>query len=142
MTIERAVPFFAVSDIQRSMRYYVDGLGFEKKLDWVVDGEMRWCWLEQGGAALMLQAYAREGDHAWSPSGKPGEGVTIYFMCDDVIATYREFTARGIEAAPPFVGNGMWVTYLRDPDGYSLAFESVADAPEGTRYEDIEAGGA
>ncbi len=40
--------------------------------------------------------------------------------------------SRGIAAKRPFVGNGMWVTSLTDPDGYQLHFESETDAPEET----------
>jgi hypothetical protein len=28
----------------------------------------------------------------------------------------------------------MWVTSLRDPDGYSVEFESPTDVPEGTTF--------
>ncbi len=34
----------------------------------------------------------------------------------------------------PFVGNGMWVVVLNDPDGYHLDFESITDIPEETTY--------
>lgn len=62
--------------------------------------------------------------------------MSIFFICDDALALYREFTARGIKAKQPFVGNGMWVTSLADPDGYQLHFESVTDVPEETEYTD------
>jgi hypothetical protein len=54
------------------------------------------------------------------------------FICDDAVAFYRELTRRGIQATRPVVGNGMWVTSLRDPDGYSVEFESYTDLPEDT----------
>ncbi len=59
-----------------------------------------------------------------------GEGVSIYFICEDALAIYREVKSRGIRVAKPFVGNGMWVTSLSDPDGYQIYFESDADVPE------------
>ncbi|HEY1951278.1 MAG TPA: hypothetical protein VGG76_00605, partial [Gemmatimonadaceae bacterium] len=59
-----------------------------------------------------------------------GVGVSINFVCKDAVALYREFRSRGIDAKRPFVGNGMWVTHVRDPDGYNLYFESPTDAPE------------
>lgn len=34
----------------------------------------------------------------------------------------------------PFVGNGMWVTSLADPDGYWIDFESLMDVPEEKVY--------
>jgi len=38
----------------------------------------------------------------------------------------------------PFVGNGMWVISLRDPDGYDLHFESSTNVPEETLYVEEE----
>lgn len=55
-------------------------------------------------------------------------------MCDDAIALYLQFRARGIAAARPFVGNGFWVTSVTDPDGYKLEFESPTDVAEETEY--------
>ncbi len=133
--VKQAVPFFRVSNIERSLRYYVYGLGFEMTRKWIVEGKVRWCWLQHGGAALMLQ-FPKGGHDSWSPKGNLGEGVTICFQCDDALAIYREVTANGIKASRPFVGNGMWVTSLSDPDGYRIEFESLTDVPEDTQYSD------
>jgi hypothetical protein len=51
LKVEQAVPFFGVVDIRASLRYYVEGLGFEVTKQWVVDSKVRWCWLQRGGAA-------------------------------------------------------------------------------------------
>jgi len=128
--VQQAVPLFAVTNIETSVRYYVDGLGFAMTRVWFDDGKLRWCWLNQGGAALMLQEFPREGVDARVPPVNPGDGVTIYFVCSDAIAMYRAITSRGIQASRPVVENGMWITSLVDPDGYSIAFESYTDAPE------------
>jgi lactoylglutathione lyase len=47
-------------------------------------------------------------------------------------------TSRGIKAERPFVGNGMWVTSMSDPDGYKIFFESTTDVPEETVYSEKE----
>jgi len=134
--VEQAVPLFAVSSMAESLRFYGDGLGFVMTNQWIDEGQLRWCWLQHGGAAVMLQEIKRDGPHAWKPDGKLGVGVSINFICKDALALYREFRGRGIAAGRPFVGNGMWVTSLTDPDGYSLHFESVTDAPEESEYEE------
>ena len=134
--VKQTVPFLAVSDMEASIRYYVDGLGFEMRHKWIDEGKLRWCWLQRGGAALMLQEYRTEGHDAWVPDCKVGEGVSIYFICQDALAIYHEVTARGVETAAPFVGNAMWVTGMSDPDGYQLYFESDTDVPEETVYSD------
>ncbi len=136
--VQQAVPFLRVSDIEASVRYYVGGLGFEMTKQWTPEGKLQWCWLERGGAALMLQEIRRQGHGAWAPEGKLGEGVSIVFICRDALAIYREVTARGIKASMPFVGNAMWVTGLTDPDGYRIEFESDTDAPEETVYSGQE----
>jgi lactoylglutathione lyase len=134
--VRQAVPFFWVHDLQRSLQFYVAGLGFSLTKKWVHDGKLRWCWLELGDAAVMLQEFWREGDHRNVPDGTVGMGVSINFICRDAIALWREFTSRGLSAQQPFVGNSMWVTQISDPDGYHLCFESPTDAPEESIFSD------
>jgi lactoylglutathione lyase len=126
--VQQAVPFFWVSNMEASLRFYIDGLGFEMANKWTPDGDgrVRWCWLQLGNAAIMLQEYKT----SKKPEEKLGLGVTICFQCKDALTLYREFIARGIEAQRPFVGNGLWVTAVQDPDGYKLEFASPTDAPE------------
>jgi lactoylglutathione lyase len=139
--VKQAVPFFNVSKMEESLRFYVDGLGFAMTHKWIDEGKLRWCWLELGGAALMLQEFRKEGHDSWVPQGKVGEGVSIYFICEDALAIYREVTSRGIKARRPFVGNRMWVVSLSDPDGYKIHFESPTDVPEETVFSEPEAHG-
>src|SRR5262245_22753692 len=108
--LQQAVPFFVVQNIEASVRFYVGGRGFTMTRKWIHEGKLRWCWLERGGAALMLQEFWKEGHHAGAPEGKLGEGVSICFICEDALALYRELRSHGIQASRPFVGNGMWVS--------------------------------
>jgi catechol 2,3-dioxygenase-like lactoylglutathione lyase family enzyme len=132
--VRQAVPFFRVADMDASVRFYGDGLGFRITRRWVPDGKLRWCWLELGQASLMLQQFSREGDDSWRPEGKVGVGVSVCFICRDALALYRELVSRGLPAERPFVGNNMWVTSILDPDGYRLEFESPTDVAEDTVY--------
>lgn len=134
--VEQAVPLFGVRDIQASLRFYVDGLGFTMTKKWEPEGKLRWCWLELGNVAVMLQEFWNEDLHRHVPKTKVGVGVSMNFICRDALAIYREITARGIEANRPVVGNAMWETSVRDPDGYNLHFESPTDVPEDTVYSD------
>jgi hypothetical protein len=43
-----------------------------------------------------------------------------------------------MDASEPQVGNSMWVTSLRDPDGYRLDFESTTDVPEDTKLSQVK----
>lgn len=131
---QQTVPLLAVAAMTDSVKFYVDGLGFAIKRRWDDQGNLRWCRLELGGAALMLQEFAKQGHDSWRPEGKVGEGVTLYFVCADALAIFRSAVAKGLAATRPEVGNGMWVTEVKDPDGYRIAFESPTDAAEDSVY--------
>jgi lactoylglutathione lyase len=135
MNIKQVVPFFRISDMDRSIHFYVDGLGFVIKNKWVVNEQLRWCWLELGGAALMLQTYVKDSPNG--PVGELGQGVSLAFQCEDAVKLYRDFISRGLEASELQVGNSLWVTCLSDPDGYRLEFASPTDVPEETKLSEL-----
>ena len=140
VNVKQAVPFFGVTNMEASLKFYVDGLGFKIKNYWIPDraedkpdGRIRWCWLELGAAAIMLQEFLPERH----PKETLGTGVNICFQCEDALALYREFKSREVEVRNrPFVGNNMWVVGLTDPDGYRIEFGSPTDAPEESELEE------
>src|SRR5208283_3270505 len=67
--VAQVVPFLRVSDIERSLRFYTDGLGFTMAMHCIDGGKLRWCRLEKGGAAIMLQEIWRKGDRTGRPEG-------------------------------------------------------------------------
>ncbi|MFZ6012442.1 MAG: VOC family protein [Bacteroidota bacterium] len=75
--LKMAVPFFMVANIDKSISFYKNGLGFEMKFDWKPNGRIEWCWLERDGVALMLQEYRKE----FLPKEKLGQGVSICVVC-------------------------------------------------------------
>ena len=139
VNVKQAVPFFGVTNMESSLRFYVDGLGFKMKNYWVPDrgedhpdGKIRWCWLQLGDAAIMLQELLPERQ----PKGTLGTGIDVCFQSEDALALYREFRSRGIQTRQrPFVGNRLWVVPLTDPDGYRIDFQSPTDAPEESEFE-------
>jgi lactoylglutathione lyase len=128
--VKQAVPFFMVTNMDASLDFYTNGLGFELKMKWEPRGTIEWCWLQLGGASLMLQEYR---DNI-APAEKLGVGVTVCFMCNDALKIYKDVTANGLSPDEPFVGNNLWVVGLKDPDGYNINFESPTDVPEETTY--------
>lgn len=136
--VRQAVPFFSVSDMQKSLAFYVDGLRFSIAYKWMVEEKIRWCWLELGAAAIMLQEYVKESTNYIQKNEMVGKGVSICFICEDALEIYQDLTSKGIQAYEPFVGNKMWVVELEDPDGYKLMFESYTEVPEETRYSEYQ----
>jgi lactoylglutathione lyase len=143
VNVKQAVPFFGVTNMEASLGFYIDGLGFKMTRWWIPeaaddhgnkpDGRIRWCWLELGEAAIMLQEFSPQ-----RQTSEPlGGGVNVCFQCEDALALYREFKSRGIHTRTrPYVGNRLWVVTLTDPDGYRMEFSSPTDAPEETELED------
>jgi len=120
--VRELVPLLFVDDIERSVSFYCDGLGFRLALEARGDdGKLGWCRLERQGAALMLQQACEED----GPAESRGRGVGFYFICDDADAVHRELLDRGMQLDPPETAYyGMRQVYLKDPDGYILCFES------------------
>jgi lactoylglutathione lyase len=131
--IKQAVPFFMITNMDRSLQFYTNQLGFTLKQTWTPEGRIEWCWLEREGVALMLQEYRTANPPI---NSEKGTGVAICFQCADSLALYREFVSKGLTLKEPFVGNHMWDLALNDPDGYSLHFESPTDVPEETTYSE------
>ncbi|HEY4197949.1 MAG TPA: VOC family protein [Mucilaginibacter sp.] len=134
--IQYAAPFFMVSNMEASLKFYVDGLGFTVQNTWTPRGKIEWCWLQREGGPLMLQEARISVDKPFLSGNKPGAGVSIWFQCVDSLALYHEFIERGININEPFVGNGLWDVKVTDPDGYNLHFECPTDVPEETTYSE------
>lgn len=128
-----------VTSMDRSLGFYIDGLGFSIQNRWIPDGCLRWCWLSLGGAALMLQEAVESTREKLAAAGKLGNGAALYFQCSDALAIYREAAARGLHALhEPQVGNFAWEVFFADPDGYKINFSSPTDLPEETLLSDID----
>ena len=140
VNVKQAVPFLGVTNMESSLRFYVDGLGFKMKNYWIPDraadhpdGRIRWCWLQLGDAAIMLQEFRPQN----RPKETLGTGASVSFMCEDALALYREFKSRGVQSRKrPYVGNRLWVVPVTDPDGYRMEFASPTDAPEESELEE------
>jgi catechol 2,3-dioxygenase-like lactoylglutathione lyase family enzyme len=105
-----------VTDVDRALEFYVDRLGFEKRLD-VPFGDGRH-WIEVAAPGAMTTI-------ALSPPG-PGQsaGVDtgIRFVTGDVEADHAELRARGVDVDPEILRwpNSPPMFQMRDPDGNLL----------------------
>ena len=132
--IRLAVPFFMVRDMEASLKFYTEKLGFTKTIEWTPRGKIEWCWITREEVSLMLQEPRKKEKFE---QGEPkGKGISICFQCQDALALYHEFTAKGVEIKEPFVGNNLWVVAFDDPDGFRLDFESPTDVAEETTYSE------
>ena len=113
--VRQVVPFLSVTNMEASLRFYVDGLGFKMNRWWIPDegqddyepdGRIRWCWLELGDAAIMLQELMP----ARNSKETLGRGFKVCFQCEDALELHRQFKLRGgpkrepSNGREPFVG--------------------------------------
>ena len=107
---EAAEPILSVSDMSRSLRYYVDVLGFTNA-DWGGNDFTR---VSRDDAGI----YLSEGDQGQS-------GTWVWIGVENVAELYEEYTKSGatIRHAPK---NYPWAYELKveDPDGHILRFGS------------------
>lgn len=121
-------PLLEVFDMDRSLEFYRDCLGFE--LLNISEGR-GWCMLQCGDVRLMLNTAYEDDERPESP---PTERVqwhrdlTLYFDAD-VHAVYRLLTESGWPACEPYVAPyGVLQVNTADPDGYGLAFTTRTNA--------------
>lgn len=120
MTLQTIWPLIWVTDMQRSLAFYRDGLGFEVVASWEGPHGIAWCRLKHGPVSLMLQI--AEGD---VPPPVEGQATELFILCDDARALHAEFVARGIPATDPeHMVYDMLQFRVTDPDGYPLWFEN------------------
>ena len=107
---EHAEPILRVSDMGRSLRYYVDVLGFTNA-DW---GGSDFTCVTRDGASV----YLCEGDQ-----GQPGTWVWV--GVEDVEPLYQVYLASGATILHP-PENFPWACEMKvkDPDGHVLRFGS------------------
>jgi glyoxylase I family protein len=115
-------PLLEVFDMDESLKFYVDCLGFE-----IVNMAPKrgWCMLRSGRVTLMLNT-AHEDDER--PAGPPLErkrwhrDLTLYFDADPDVA-YGRLKACGYMCQEPYKAPyGVVQANAADPDGYSTAF--------------------
>jgi catechol 2,3-dioxygenase-like lactoylglutathione lyase family enzyme len=134
---QAATVFVPVSDQERSLAFYVDTLGFEKRTDFTYAGGERWLEVIRPGAAT---AFALIGPR---DGAAPGIETRVALGTADVEADHADLRARGVDVDDAILRAGdpvvTWggatlagvapMFRLRDPDGNSFL---IVQSPPGT----------
>lgn len=83
-----------VADVDRSVAFYADGLGFALDVDYEPTPGFRVVQLTPPGSAASVQF----GDGL--TDAEPGSVRRGYLVVEDLVATHRELTARGVHVGP------------------------------------------
>ncbi|HVS02407.1 MAG TPA: VOC family protein [Thermoanaerobaculia bacterium] len=107
-----------VDDLERSRRFYVDGLGFIVRERWEDEGKLLGLDLVAGACSLGIS------QDDWAKGRERGKGVGFRLFAEtgqDLEALARRFRDNGIEVDGPKTEPwGMRTVTVVDPDGFKL----------------------
>ncbi|MEX0655070.1 MAG: VOC family protein [Phycisphaeraceae bacterium] len=112
MKINGAAAVFPVSDLDASLRYFIDVLGFSEDFRFG-----QYAGIKRDDCCLHLSA------HSNPNIGEPGTGA-VYIFCDEVDRYFADISERGAatDGEPKNYDYGMRDFIVRDPDGNQLTF--------------------
>ena len=109
-----------VGDTARALKFYTEKLGFKVATDQMMGPGKRWVELRLGKAETRLVLFTMDGEEA-----RVGTRMNCSLACDDVEATYRQFSERGVEfVSPP--AKQPWGTFaiMKDSEGNRFVVSS------------------
>lgn len=116
-----------VFDMNASIFFYCNVLGFELYQSAGPEEDKGWVWLKKGNIELMLNTAYETSDRPLQPDPSRvavHSDTCIYIGCLNIDQAYDYLLSKGIQLSPPTITHyGMKQMYLLDPDGYSLCFQ-------------------
>ncbi|HEY5848176.1 MAG TPA: VOC family protein [Microlunatus sp.] len=104
-----------VQDQDRALDFYVDTLGFEKRLDAPISPTMRWIEVAPPGAGTSIALNANDPD---DDSARPGSDTGIRFVVPDAEVEHASMRSRGVTVSDIISWDGVPPMYtVDDPDG-------------------------
>jgi predicted enzyme related to lactoylglutathione lyase len=102
-----------------AVKFWTEKLGFRLMTDQPM-GSQRWIELQIGNSATGIVLFTPEGHE-----DRVGTFFNGSFLCDDVEATWRQLSAKGVEFAKP-PAKEQWGTFaiFKDPDGNQFVMGS------------------
>ena len=116
----RLSPSMTVNDLQKSIRFYTDALGFEIASKNEVDGVVRFVMLKAGAAEMGIG----QDDFAKGKDRAKGVGSRIWINTnDDLVALAARVKAAGfkLDSEPAPLPWGPMAFAVTDPDGFMLS---------------------
>lgn len=124
MTVESCVPVIPCADIEISLRFWVNGLGFESDSELREEGRLVGCMVRSAKLAFWLNK------RAGTPI-KPDnyEGIRLYWAPSNLVETRTRLQHLGFIVTEIVVRDyGQSEFFLTDADGYSHCFGVATDA--------------
>ncbi|MDQ6433839.1 VOC family protein [Mesorhizobium sp. LHD-90] len=130
-----------VKDVERTLDFYINRLGFAEMLRLERDGQLWLIYLRITDDQYLEVFPDGEGERA-----AEREAVGFNHMClavPDIEQTVRELDAAGVEMIRPKVlgADGNWQTWIEDPDGHRIELmQMMPDAMQPAAIARLRAG--
>ena len=120
--VERIIPILNVRDVEASLKYYVEVLGFDHPWHW-------------GHPATFGGVGADGSEIHFCLNGQGNPGTWLAIWVDDVNALYERLRSRPVDIRQPPTTFPWGVRELNiaDPDGHRIRFSTATDAPPDDR---------
>ncbi len=118
MPVQSCIPIIPSVDLEKSLRLWMDGLGFAKSSEMYKDDKLIFCMLNKGPLWFMLnqRAGARE-------KPKDYEGIRLYWAPEDIRKTRERLKSLGYGVSELEDREyGQTEFFLTDDDGFSHCF--------------------
>ncbi len=118
MSVESCIPVMPSADLEKSLRLWVDGLGFSSNSEMRNEGKLIFCMLRKDNLCLMLN------QRAGNPvEPKDYEGIRLYWAPKDIHKTRDRLKGLGYGVSELEDRDyGQTEFFLTDDDGHSHCF--------------------
>jgi catechol 2,3-dioxygenase-like lactoylglutathione lyase family enzyme len=122
-------PFFIVKDLQTSISYYRERLGFQLDFQGPGDDRPYYAGVSRDGISVMLKAILPDVLPAPNHTKHPWARWDAYIIARDPDTLFDEFRQRGVSFVKTlsFIDDGLWGFEISDADGYVIAFFQPRD---------------
>jgi uncharacterized glyoxalase superfamily protein PhnB len=123
MPVESCIPVIPSQDLEKSLRLWVDGLGFSMSSEMRKDDKLIFCMLRKGDIWFMLN------QRAGTPvKPRDYEGIRLYWAPTDLHETRERLKSLGYSVSELEDRDyGQTEFFMTDDDGYSHCFGGPTD---------------
>lgn len=140
MPLAKLSPNLMVEDVNETVAFYVDILGFDFAMGvaeatrevvaaWPSAAVLQYAMVVSGGVGIMFQSrHSLGGELPLFKNAEIGGSLTLYIECDDIEARHARCAAADLPLLKDLRTTfyGMRELYIQDPNGYVLAFAQKA----------------
>src|SRR5215475_2460843 len=120
----KITPVLIVEEIEKSLVFWVERMGYTKTVDVPEDGKFGFVILVNGGAELMMQTLTsvRKDEPKFAPDGINTKGTVLFIEVDDFAEVRKRLEGYAIVMPERVTFYGMREIGVAEPGGHTVIF--------------------